>query len=89
MGVQVFGISTDSRFTLKHWADELKLTYPLLSDHMRKVSELYGILMADAGMASRTTFVIGEDGRIEHIEQGNSAIDPNGAVQACKRIRKK
>jgi peroxiredoxin (alkyl hydroperoxide reductase subunit C) len=90
MDVQVFGISTDSQFTLKHWSDEhLKLTYPLLSDHMRKVSESYGVLMPEAGMASRATFVIDVDGKIQEIEQGSSAIDPTGAMTACKRIRGK
>jgi len=89
MDVQVLGISTDSRFVLKHWADELKTTYPLLSDQMRKVSEEYGVLIPNAGMANRATFVVGPDGRIEHIEEGGSAIDPTGAETACKRIRKK
>jgi peroxiredoxin len=89
MDVQVFGISVDSQFTQKHWADEhLKLTFPLLSDSMRKASEAYGVLMPENGMASRTTFVIDVDGKIQHIEQGSSAIDPTGAVTACKRVRK-
>lgn len=90
LDAQVLGISTDSRFTLQHWADEhLKTTFPLLSDHTRKVSESYGVLMPDAGMASRTTFVIDVDGRIQHIEEGKDAMDPTGAMQACRRIRKK
>ncbi len=86
MDTQVFGISTDNLPTLRHWAEEQKLTYPLLSDFMRKVSESYGVLMPDRGMAYRTTFVINKAGRIQHIEQGNSAVDPTGAVTACSRL---
>jgi len=90
METQVLGISTDSRFTLEHWATEhLKTTFPLLSDFMRKVTASYGVLNAETGTAARTTFVIGLDGRIEHIEEGSSAIDPSGAATACQRVRKK
>ncbi len=89
MEAQVLGISTDSRFTLQHWATEdLKTSFPLLSDQMRKVSAAYGVLNAETGMAARTTFVVGLDGRIEHIEEGSSAIDPTGAETACRRVRK-
>ncbi len=88
--MQVLGISTDSQFTLKHWADEhLKTTFPLLSDFLRKTSESYGVLNPESGMANRTTFVIDMDGRIQHIEEGKSAIDPSGAMTACSRVRKK
>lgn len=90
METQVLGISTDSRFTLQHWATEhLKTTFPLLSDFMRKVTASYGVLNEATGTAARTTFVIGLDGRIEHIEEGSSALDPTGAATACQRVRKK
>jgi peroxiredoxin len=87
MDTQVFGISTDNLPTLRHWAEEQKLTYPLLSDFMRKVSEEYGVLVPSLGMAYRTTFVIDQQGRIQRIEQGNNAIDPTGAETACRRLK--
>jgi peroxiredoxin len=85
---QVFGISTDNLPTLRHWAEEQKLSYPLLSDFMRKVSAEYGVLAPETGMAYRTTFVVDKEGRIRHIEQGNSAIDPAGAEMACSRLKR-
>jgi peroxiredoxin len=89
-GAQVFGISVDNLPTLKHWTDEhLKLSYPLLSDFQRKVSQAYGVLIPERGFANRTTFVIDLEGKIQHIEEGSAAIDPTGAVTACQRIRKK
>lgn len=87
MDTQVFAISTDNLPTLRHWAEEQKLTYPLLSDFMRKVSEEYGVLVPALGMAYRTTFVVDKEGRIQHIEQGNSAVDPTGAETACRRLK--
>jgi len=50
------------------------------------VAKLLNKLLADRGLAYRTTFVIDKEGRIQHIEQGASAVDPTGAVQACSRL---
>ncbi len=85
---QVFGISTDNLPALKHWAEEEKLSYPLLSDFMRKVSAQYGVLIPETGLAYRTTFVVDKEGRIRYIEQGNAAVDPAGAETACRRLRR-
>lgn len=77
--------STDSLEKLQQWAEQQKLTYPLLSDTGGKVSGSYGVLGA-SGRSQRTTFVIDREGRIQHVEQGSSAINPEGALTACKRI---
>lgn len=88
-GAKVFGVSTDNSPSQKYWADEvLKVQQPLLSDFMRKASKDYGVLMEDRGIASRTTFVIDRDGKIQHIDEGSAALDPTGAATACSRIRK-
>ncbi len=86
---QVLGVSTDNRPALQYWSREvLKSSFPFLSDFMRKVSAAYGVLNPETGTAARTTFVIGLDGRIVHIEEGSDAIDPGGALTACTRLRK-
>ena len=89
-GAEVLAISTDNQPTLNHWATEhLKTSFPLLSDFMRKVSADYGVLVPERGIASRTTFVIDTEGKIQHIDEGGSAMDPSGAATACSRIKKK
>ena len=85
---QVFGISVDSAPTNAHWAQELGVAFPLLSDFSRKVSTDYGVLNAERGFANRATFVVDKQGKIQHIEEGKTAIDPDGAVQACSRLHK-
>jgi peroxiredoxin len=82
-------ISTDFTPTLAHWKKELNVTYPVLSDHMRKVSESYGILITALGVANRATFVVDREGKIASIEEGNVAIDPTGADTACSRLAHK
>jgi peroxiredoxin len=82
----VLAISTDFGATLAHWKKELGATYPMLSDHMRTVSEQYGVLITQMGVSNRATFVIDKDGKIANIQEGNEAIDISGADEACSRL---
>ena len=85
----MLAISTDFVATLSHWSKELGAEFPLLSDHDHKVSELYGVLNSNLGIANRTTFVIDTEGKIAMIEEGNGAIDPFKADEACSRLAHK
>lgn len=88
-GAEVFGVSTDNLPSLRHWSDEvLKLDVPLLSDFMRTTATAYGILIADRGIANRSTFVVDTEGKIQFIEEGGSAIDPTSALDACTRVKR-
>ena len=55
---------------------------------MRKVSADYGVLIAERGIANRTTFVIDLDGKIQHMDEGSAAIEITNAATACSRIKK-
>jgi peroxiredoxin Q/BCP len=82
-------ISTDNVPSLREWAGKLGVSYALASDFTtRSTAKAYGVLMEERGIASRTTFVIGKDGTIQHIDEGKAALDPTGALTACKRVRK-
>jgi len=86
---QVLGISVDSGPANAHWAKELGVTFPILSDFKRTVVKDYGIFNEAQGFANRATFVVDKQGIIRHIEQGNTAIDPSGAYEACSVFDKK
>jgi alkyl hydroperoxide reductase subunit AhpC len=47
------------------------------------------VLIEQSGIANRATFVIDSEGIIQHIEEGKTALDPNGAALACSRVKKK
>jgi len=85
----VIAVSTDFGPTLAHWKKELNANYPMLSDHMRKVSEQYGVLITQMGLSNRATFVIDKDGKIANIEEGNQAINIDGSDEACSRLAHK
>jgi peroxiredoxin Q/BCP len=78
---QVLGVSMDSIEKQQRFAASLHLPFPLLSDHEGTVSAAYGVKRV--AFATRTTFVIGPDGRIEKIFEGKEALDPEGALGAC------
>jgi len=61
----------------------------MLSDHMRKVSEQYGVLITQMGLSNRATFVIDKEGKIVNIQEGREAIDITGADEACSRAAHK
>ncbi len=86
-GAQVLMVSTDNLPSLQRWAQELGVSFPLLSDFMRETARAYGVLIEERGIANRTTFVIDPSGRIVHIEEGKLALDPSGALTACRRTR--
>jgi len=69
---QVLGISTDTFFTLKAWADQQQLNFPLLSDYNKDVIRSYGVVNPDMiglkDIAKRAVFVVDRSGVIRHRE---------------------
>jgi peroxiredoxin len=69
---QVFGISTDTFFTLKAWADQHRLNFPLLSDYNKDVIGSYDVVNPDMiglkNIAKRAVFVVDRQGVIRHKE---------------------
>ena len=76
-------MSVDSAAKNKAFAQSLNLTYPVLSDESKKVSEAYGVLMPMVRLASRTTFMINKQGVIQDVQSGGEAIDPSKALATC------
>lgn len=62
--VQLLAVSNDSIHTLRVFAEQESLEYPLLSDFWPhgEVSRAYGVFDADKGCAVRGTFIIDKEG---------------------------
>jgi peroxiredoxin len=69
---QVYGISVDTFFSLKAFADQQGLKFPLLSDFNKQVIRDYGVFNEDMiglkGIAKRAVFVLDKDGIVRHRE---------------------
>ncbi len=64
--VRLLGISVDSVWALKAWADQEGYEFSILSDFWPhgQVAKEYGVFVEEAGIATRATLVIGEDRRV-------------------------
>ena len=69
----LLGISADSSEKQKKFQDKYHLPYPLLADTDKKICNAFGVIK-DKTMygrifkgISRMTFVIGPDGKVQHI----------------------
>jgi peroxiredoxin len=84
---QVVGVSVDSPFANKAFADSLNVTFPIASDWFNEGSATkeYGLWEPKNRVARRATFLVGKDGKIEEIQAGNEAVDPTKVVTACER----
>jgi peroxiredoxin len=72
VNAQVYGISVDTFFALKAFADAQRLAFPLLSDFNKQVIRDYGVFNEDMiglkGIAKRAVFVLDRNGVIRHRE---------------------
>ncbi|KFU75663.1 Peroxiredoxin [Amycolatopsis lurida] len=77
--VQVIGVSVDSPFCLKAWADTQGYPFPLLSDFWPhgEVAETYGSFDDALGVARRGTFLIDTEGiiRFAKVQEEDVARD--------------
>lgn len=86
---QVLGVSMDSPFANHAFADQIGVSFPLLSDWGGDVTKKYGIYVDKYKAARRVNFLIGKDGRIEQEQIDSAAIDPSKIVDACERPKMK
>lgn len=66
---EIIGCSIDSVHSHKRWIrDDLgELGYPLLGDVTKRVARDYGVLLEDRGIATRGTFIIDPEQKIQYM----------------------
>jgi peroxiredoxin (alkyl hydroperoxide reductase subunit C) len=88
--VQVIGVSVDTPFSLKAWAEKEGYSFPLLSDFWPHgaVAQEYDVFNDKAGMALRGTFLIDKQGVIRFAEanQPGEARDQDQWKRALKAL---
>lgn len=64
--VRLVGVSVDSVYALKAWAEQEGYEFSILSDFWPHgaVAQQFGAFVEEAGIATRATLVIGEDRRV-------------------------
>ena len=91
LGVEIYGVSTDTHFTHKAWHDSSpqmsKVQYPLVGDPGHHLARAFDVLIEegdDAGLALRGTFVIDPEGKIKTIE-----VHPDGIGRDAKELMRR
>ncbi len=81
MGVEVYGVSTDTHFTHKAWHDTSetikKIKFPMLADPTGHLSRAFGVHIEEEGLAYRGTFLVNPEGLIKIAEIHDNGIGRN------------
>jgi glutaredoxin-dependent peroxiredoxin len=89
LGVQVLGVSVDSIFSHKAFAEKLGITFPLLSDFNKEVCRAYGAfheeILGLRGIAKRSAFLIDRQGIIRYrwVSDDPGALPDFQAIKAA------
>ena len=86
---QVLGVSMDSAFANHAFAQQIGVTFPLLSDWGGDVTKKYGLYSDQYKAARRVNFLIDKEGKIAEIQIDNDAVDPTKMVESCERRKLK
>lgn len=79
LDTEVFGISTDNRWSLAAFRDELELPFPLLSDFHRTVSPGFDALYEERNHTRRVIAVVDKVGTLAHLEEFEPTTCPDAA----------
>ena len=90
LGVEIYSVSTDTHFTHKAWHDGSdtirKIQYPMVGDPTGTITRNFGVMIEDAGLAERGTFVMDPSGKIQIIEINAGGIGRN-AEELLRKVK--
>ncbi|MBV8122756.1 MAG: peroxiredoxin [Burkholderiaceae bacterium] len=88
LGVEIYGVSTDTHFAHKAWHDTsdtiAKIKYPLVGDPTGTLTRNFDVMIEEEGLALRGTFVVNPQGEIKIAE-----IHDNGIGRDAKELLRK
>lgn len=88
LGVEIYGISTDTHFSHKAWHDTSdtikKVQYPLVGDPTATLARNFEVLIEEQGLAYRGSFLIDPEGKIKVME-----VHDNGIGRDAKELLRK
>ncbi len=91
LNAQVLGISVDSVWSHKAFAEKLGIRYPLLADFQPRgsVAEKFGIYLADKGITGRAIAIVDQAGKLAWFKQYEIPQAPDVAevAEALAKVR--
>lgn len=92
-GTEIYAVSTDTHFVHKAWHDTSetikKLQYPMLADPTGVLSRGFDVMIEEAGLAERGTFVVNPQGEIVFYEvvAGNVGRNAEELLRKLKALQ--
>jgi NADH-dependent peroxiredoxin subunit C len=90
LGTEIYAVSTDTHFTHKAWHDTSetigKLQFPMIGDPTGTITRNFGVMIEEAGLAERGTFVMDPQGKIQIIEINAGGVGRN-AEELLRKIK--
>ena len=81
IGCEIYSVSCDTHFVHKAWHDTSdrikKIQYPMLADPTAALAKEFDVLIEDAGLAERGTFVVNPEGKIAAYEVSAGNVGRN------------
>jgi len=79
LDAEVLGVSVDSVWSHKAYAEKMGIKYSLLADFHPKgaMSEKYGVYMADKGITGRSIIIIDKDGKVAWAKDYDIPVVPD------------
>lgn len=91
LDAQVLGISVDSVWSHKAFAEKMGIKYPLLADFQPRgaTAEKYGVFLADKGITGRAIVIVNKNGKVAWAKNYDIPVVPDvkevaGALQQVK-----
>ena len=84
LNAQVLGLSVDSAWAHKAFAEKMGIHYPLLADfHPRgAVADKFGVYLADKGITGRAIFIVDKHGKVAWAKNYDIPVVPDVAEVA-------
>jgi len=91
LDAQVLGLSVDSAWSHKAYAEKMGIRYPLLADFNPRggVAEKFGVYLADKGITGRAIAIVDKSGKIAWFKNYDIPVVPdiNEVAQALAQVK--
>ncbi len=96
LGVEIYSVSTDTHFAHKAWHSTSpaigKILFPMIGDPTGQICRNFDVMIEEAGLADRGSFVVDPDGKIQIVEVtaggvGRSATELLRKIKAAQYVR--
>lgn len=81
---EVLGVSVDSAWSHKAYAEKMGIKYSLLADFNPRgaIADKYGVYLAEKGITGRAVIIVGKDGKVAWLKNYDIPVVPDLAEVA-------